>query len=422
MARAALSLSALIASLILLVSGNAFLMTLLGLRLSIEGFNATLIGWILVFYSVGFVAGTLYAGRIIQRVGHIRAFAVFASILATAILLHPLAVEAGLWGLLRAVGGFVIAGLMIVIESWFSSKADNKNRASLFAVYQVVFFLSTAGGQVLIRVSDPAGYIPFSLAAILVILAVIPLSLTRTQSPVMETTSRLSLRQLFRTSPVGGLGALLAGLLISAFYTMGPVYANSIGLEVNEISNFMASAIIAAMILAWPVGQLCDRYNRYKIMLGAAALAGLCSLVAALLGNFNMPLLIFFVGLYMGISAALYPIAVAITNDLMDSHQITAASTALLLSYGIGSCIGPIISSAFMELLGPRGLFISNALILGGLSLLMLTRFGQPKTPVSEQEHFITMTPEATLGLQELDPRNPDFEGESEDVEGKSPS
>lgn len=420
MARTALSLSALIASLILLVSGNAFLMTLLGLRLSIEGFNATLIGWILVFYSVGFVAGTLYAGRIIQRVGHIRAFAVFAAILATATLLHPLAVEAGLWGLLRALGGFVVAGLMIVIESWFSSKADNKNRASLFAVYQVVFFLSTAGGQILIRVSDPAGYIPFSLAAILVILAVIPLSLTRTQSPVMEATSRLSLRQLFRTSPVGGLGALLAGLLISAFYTMGPVYANRIGLEVNEISNFMASAIIAAMILAWPVGQLCDRYSRYKIMLGAAALAGFCSLMAALIGNISMPLLIFFVGLYMGISAALYPIAVAITNDLMDSHQITAASTALLLSYGVGSCIGPIISSAFMELLGPRGLFVSNALILGGLSLLMLTRFGQPKTPVSEQEQFYTTTPEATLGLQEIDPRNPDFDGEPDAVDGKS--
>lgn len=413
MTRTALSLSSLIISLILLVSGNAFLMTLLGLRLSIEGFNATLIGWILVFYSVGFVGGTLYAGRIIQRVGHIRAFAVFAAILASAILIHPLAVEAGLWGLLRALAGFVMAGLMIVIESWFSSKADNRNRASLFAVYQVVFFLSTAGGQVLIRVSDPVGYIPFSLAAILVILALIPLSLTRTQSPAIDSSSRMSLRQLFRTSPVGASGALLAGLLISAFYAMGPVYASRIDLDVNQVSNFMAAAIVAAMLLAWPVGQLCDRFNRYRIMLGAAAIAAGCSLVVALMGSFNMPLLILFVGLYMGISAALYPIAVAITNDMMDSHEITAASTALLLSYGVGSCLGPLISSMFMELLGPRGLFISSALILGGYSLLMATKFGRAQTLVSEQEQFITTMPEATLGLQELDPRNPDFEEET---------
>ncbi len=412
---ALLSLSALIASLILLVSGNAFLMTLLGLRLSIEGFSASLIGWILALYSVGFVAGTLYAGRIIQRVGHIRAFAVFAAILATAILLHPLAVKAGLWGLLRALAGFVAAGLMIVVESWFSGKADNRNRASLFAVYQVIFFLSTAGGQVLIRVSDPAGFVPFTLAAILVILALVPLSLTRSESPSVDSGTRMSLFELYRISAVGTLGALLAGLLISGFYAMGPVYADRIGLQVNQISNFMASAIVAAMLLAWPVGRLCDRFNRYRVMLFVAAIAGACSLAAALLGSFNMPLLTLFVGLFMGISATLYPIAVAITNDLMDSHRITAASTALLLSYGVGSCIGPLLGALFMEILGPHGLFISNAVILGSLSIFLMTRFGQPPITVSQQEHFYNTTPEATLGLQELDPRNPDFDVENTD-------
>jgi len=222
MAKTALSLSALIASLILLISGNAFLMTLLGLRLTEEGFGSGLIGWILVFYSVGFVLGTLFAGRIIERVGHIRAFAVFAALLASAILLHPLAIDAQLWGLLRALAGFVMAGLLIVIESWFSSKADNRNRAGLFAIYQVVFFLSTAGGQILIRVADPTGFVPFSLAAILVILALVPLSLTRTQSPSIESGSRLSLRQLFTASPVGGTGALMAAWTFPGFPTLWP--------------------------------------------------------------------------------------------------------------------------------------------------------------------------------------------------------
>jgi MFS family permease len=157
MQRTALTLSSLIISIVLLISGNAFLMTLLGLRLSIEEFSTALIGWILVFYSLGFVAGTLWAGRIIEKVGHIRAFAVFAAVLAASILIYPMAVEAGLWGFLRALGGFVMAGLMIVMESWFSSKATNQNRATLFAVYQLVFFLSTAGGQVLIRAGDPGG-------------------------------------------------------------------------------------------------------------------------------------------------------------------------------------------------------------------------------------------------------------------------
>lgn len=405
----ALSLSALIASIILLITGNAFLTTLLGLRLSIEGFNATVIGWTLVFYSIGFVGGTLYAARIISRVGHIRAFAVFAAVLAAAILIHPISVEAWLWGGLRALAGFVMAGLMIVMESWFSSRADNTNRASLFAVYQVVFFLSTAAGQVLIRIGDPADFIPFSLAAILVVLAVAPLSMTRQASPTIEHGERMTIRQLFQTSPVGTLGALVAGLLISAFYTMGPVYADRINLDVTQISNFMASAIVAAMILAWPIGRLCDRYDRYRVILAAAGTAGVCSLAAALIGGFNMVLLILAVGLYMGISATLYPIAVAITNDLMETHEITSASTALLLSYGIGGCIGPIISSLFMQVLGPSGLFVSNALILGALIAFIFAGSRHARSPAKQHESFYTTVPEAALGLEELDPRNPEF-------------
>ena len=63
MTRLATSLIALIASIALLVSGNAFLMTLLGLRLSVEGFSTSLIGWILVCYSVGFTLGCHYGPR-----------------------------------------------------------------------------------------------------------------------------------------------------------------------------------------------------------------------------------------------------------------------------------------------------------------------------------------------------------------------
>ena len=405
-----ISLTSLILSIILLIAGNAFLMTLLGLRLSIEDFSASVIGWILAFYSIGFVAGTLYAGRIIEKVGHIRAFAVFAAVLSASILIYPMAVQAGLWGGLRAVGGFVMAGLMIVMESWFSSKADNRNRASLFAIYQVIFFLSTAGGQVLIRVADPAGFIPFSLATILVVLALTPLTMTRRESPSVSQGERLSLRKLYNKSPTGTLGALIAGLLISAFYAMGPVYANQIGLNLGQLSNFMASAIVAAMLIAWPIGQLCDRFDRYRVMLVAAIVAAVCSLAAAIIGNISMVALVLFVGLYMGISAAIYPIAVAITNDLMETHQITAASTALLLSYGIGSIIGPLISSLFMDFLGPRGLFVSNALMLGGLILFMVAGPKLQHPTVEQQEQYYTVTPEAGLGVEELDPRNTEFE------------
>jgi len=410
MLREAVTLLALILSIALLVSGNAFLMTLLGVRLSLEAFSPAVIGWILVAYSAGFVIGTLYAARAVDRVGHIRAFAVFAAALACTVLIYPISVATPLWAGLRAIGGFSMAGLMIVMESWFSSRATNENRARLFAVYQVVFFLSTAGGQLLIVVGDPAGFLPFALATILITLAVIPLSLTRMPAPPLESGARMSLRELSRVSPVGMAGGLIAGLLISAFYTMGPVYADRIGLPVERLAVFMASAIVAAMILALPVGRLCDRFNRRRVMLGTATIAAASSLAAAAAGALFLPLLIVAAGLFMGLSAALYPISVAITNDRMESDRIVAASTTLLLSYGIGTCIGPIATSAAMEILGPAGLFVGNALFLLGLAGFVHWQGGRlPDIPVAQQEHFRSTMPEAAVGLAELDPRNTRF-------------
>ena len=123
MTRMVTSLSALILSIVLLVSGNAFLMTLLGIRLSIEEVSPNVIGWVLVCYSIGFVLGTLYVHKIIGRGGHIRAFAAFAAMAAVVSLMYPMAVSMIFWAVLRVLSGFTIAGVLVVIESWFSSRA-----------------------------------------------------------------------------------------------------------------------------------------------------------------------------------------------------------------------------------------------------------------------------------------------------------
>lgn len=415
MTRLATSLIALIASIVLLVSGNAFLMTLLGLRLSVEGFSTSLIGWILVCYSVGFVGGTVFAERVVERVGHIRAFAVFATALAVTVQIYPLAVNAPLWAALRAFGGFAMAGLMIVMESWFSSRATNENRARLFAVYQIVFFLSTASGQLLINVGAPQTMFPYTLAAMLVTLAVIPLSLTRMDAPVVEGSERLSLPALYRISPVGVIASLVAGLLVNAFYAMAPVYADRVGLPTDRVSLFMASAIVGAMLLAWPIGRLCDRFNRRRVLIVVLAIAAGTSAAIPFVGGEHALALIGVVGLYMGLSAALYPVSVAITNDQMPTHQITAASTTLLLAYGIGSCIGPVVAATAMDEFGPNGLFYTNTAFLLALGIYLLYRLQRrPDVPEEERVDYYTTTPHGGHWLYELDPRNESFQGRRE--------
>jgi MFS family permease len=404
------SLSALIFSIVLLVSGNAFLMTLLGIRLSIEQISPDVIGWVLVCYSIGFVLGTLYVQKIIGRVGHIRAFAVFAAMAAAFALMYPMAVSPLFWGVLRVLSGFSIAGVLVVIESWFSSRATSANRGALFAVYQIVFYLSAAGGQLFVNVGDPANFLPFSLAAILLTLALVPLALTRMEAPVIEQAHRMSVFKLARQSFSGMAGALISGVMIGGFYALGPVYATLVGLDVTRTSTFMASAIVAAMLLAWPLGRVCDRFDRRRVMFWVSLSAASAAIGVAVFGATQLALLTVLVGLFTGLSATLYPIAVAITNDRMDSSGIVAASATLLLSYGIGSVIGPITMAELINLLGPSGLFYGNAGFL--LLLAVITSYRISHTvdvPVAEQEHFVPTMPEASPVLTEIDPRNEEF-------------
>ncbi|MDI9243699.1 MFS transporter [Marinobacter sp. CHS3-4] len=417
------SLSALILSIVLLVSGNAFLMTLLGVRLSLESVSPDIIGWILVCYSIGFVLGTLYVHRIISRVGHIRAFAAFAAMAAACTLLYPMAVSEPLWAVLRAISGFSVASVLVVIESWFSSRATNTNRATLFAIYQIVFYSSAAGGQLLINVGEPSSFVPFSLAAVLLTVALIPLALTRMQAPNVESHGRLSFFTLARESFSGVSGALICGVMIGAFYAMGPVYATMVGLDVSRVSTFMASAIVAAMVLAWPLGRLCDLFDRRWVLYWVALTAATASALVVFVGADRLWLLMLLVGIFTGLSAALYPIAVAITNDRMESHRIVAASATLLLSYGVGSVIGPIVMAKLVAVLGPEGLFVGSTIFL--ILLAASTRYrivSTPDIPVDQQEHFVPAMPESSTALAEIDPRNEDFHELQETSAADQPS
>jgi MFS family permease len=67
---------------------------------AIENFDAA--GLVLSAYFAGFTLGAFRCGRIIERVGHIRAFAAFAGLVAAATSLMPLLVGSLAWMVLRA--------------------------------------------------------------------------------------------------------------------------------------------------------------------------------------------------------------------------------------------------------------------------------------------------------------------------------
>src|SRR5690554_263160 len=218
-------LAALLAGAALLLMGSGLLGTLLAVRGRIEGYEDQVLGLVMSAYFAGFFLGTYAAPGLIQRIGHIRAFAFYAALCAATVLLHPVLVSPWAWGLLRLSTGIALVGLYTVIESWLNVQAPAGQRSQVFAIYMAVSLLAMAAGQWLIGVAPPGGFVLFSLVAILICAAALPVTASRMTQPELPPMPRLALRALLRAAPAATLGALLAGLTLGSFWGLAAVFA-----------------------------------------------------------------------------------------------------------------------------------------------------------------------------------------------------
>ena len=128
------SIASLLLSFGLLLMANGLFATLLGVRSSLEGFSTFLVGLIMSAYFIGLFVGGRFAIKVVASVGHIRAFAAFASIMSTTALIHVLWIDPVVWFVLRAIAGFCMAGMIMVSESWINERATNKMRENAGAI------------------------------------------------------------------------------------------------------------------------------------------------------------------------------------------------------------------------------------------------------------------------------------------------
>ena len=69
------------------------------------------------------------------------------------------------------------------------------------------------------------------------------------------------MKELFHISPLGFVGALSTGLIHSAVFGYGAVYAASKELGIFEISIFMVIISSFGAISQWPIGYLSDKID-----------------------------------------------------------------------------------------------------------------------------------------------------------------
>jgi MFS family permease len=391
------------------LTGNGLLNTLLSSHMAVERLSTTTTGMVLSCYYIGLLTGSFTCHRLIQRVGHIRAFTVFAATTTAAALLHGLHLSPWFWGVLRFLCGTTTFGMFMVIESWLNECTESRYRGRVFSIYMTLTYLGIGIGQQLLNVGDVHGQTLFIIAGVIFALCLVPVSATEGVHPSLPETKPYHFMSIFRKAPLGMMGSMAAGLTNSAFYAMTPVVCTDIGLPLRQLSWIMTITVFSGLAAQWVVGTLSDRFDRTVVMTVIATAIAAVSGFIFVIGETSFLGMALGMGLFGALMFAVYPVSVARAHDIFGGQDAVAVSAGLLFAYSIGASVSPLLASGVMTLLNsPFGLFAFWCLINSTFAVVTLYLRKREKiiiVTVKDQVAFAPMKSTSSVALS-LDPRS----------------
>jgi MFS family permease len=401
-----LPLVALLMGTSILLLGNGLLNTLVPIRAGLEYFDNLWIGLIGAAYFSGFIGGCFLCPMLVSQVGHIRAFTAFAGLAAATPLLHVLWIDPVLWVFYRAITGACFAGLYMVIESWLNDRATPDTRGRIVSIYVMINMVFLAAGTQLMNLETPSSFRLFAIVGILTAIALVPVAMTRSESPPPPIKARPRIRRLISLSPVGFFGCVAVGLANGTFWAMGPVYARGLGFSVADIASFMSLTVIGGAVSQWPIGWLSDRSRDRRHMIIAIGFGAAAGGIFLTFGNL-LPVAGVFIGAYLfgTMIFPLYGLCVAHANDYAETSEFVDISAGLLLAYGIGATAGPIIASGITQALDVSSMFMFTAIIHIGFSAYTLYRLSRRAPALPEDRDAYVPVTRTSATIFTLDPR-----------------
>jgi MFS family permease len=341
---------------LLMLLGTGLLNTYLALRVA-ETADGLWVGALMTANYLGLVLGGKLGHRLIARVGHIRAYVACAGVITAAVLGHGLSGWLPAWLLLRVLIGLCTMCQYMVIESWLNEQASNDQRGQVFSGYMAASYLGLVLGQLVLVASADLGPELLMLVALCFSLCLVPVALTRKLHPTALHSAPLEPRFFLARVPLSLITIVVAGLLIGSFYGLAPLYGTRMGLSTEQVGLFMGSCILAGMFVQWPLGWLSDRRDRVWLIGRGGVLLALAALPLAVLPEAPLWLLFTVGALVCMLQFSLYPLAVALANDHVGAERRVSLTAMLLLTFGVGASLGPLLAGVMMRFFGANMLY-----------------------------------------------------------------
>jgi len=370
-----LSIGAAIASISVVGIAIGLGVPLLSIVLEARGFSASMIGLNTAMAGLASVAAAPLATPLAAR------FGVVATLL-TAIVLGGFSFASlyfidnfWLWFPVRAVLHGCLTTLFILSEFWITSSAPARNRGLILGVYATVLSLGFAAGPMIFAHVGSAGFEPFGITFVIVMLAAVPVLAAWREGPIIERTeSRGPFLRYIYMVPAATAAVLVFGAVETGGFALFPLYGQRLGYTEAHAAMLLSMIGLGNVLLQIPLGILSDRVRDRRLLLLACAVIGLAGMLVlpSLSDNWKLSAGLLFV--WGGVVAGLYTIGLAHLGSRLSGRDLASANAAFVLCYGIGMLVGPQAIGIGMDTLGHHGFAWTLALFFAAYIALVVAR------------------------------------------------
>ena len=403
-----MSVTSLIASMGMIAVGNGFLFAFIPLKLASAGFAPWVAGAMITAMSLGGVAGCFLTGYLVRRVGHARMFAAYAAVVNLTVLMIALETDATLWLISRVLYGFTVTGLFIVVQSWLNHAAENHWRGKAVAAFYMTYVLGIGLGSYLLSIVSLDGAEGPMLAVFFITMGILPVALTRLETPPPPASISIALRSVWKISPVGLMGMVAVGGLTLLVQGFTPIFAAAENYSQSDIALLMMLMQGGMILVQFPLGALSDKMDRRYVLIVACALISAGAALATTLPGASLVILILVFAIWAGATETIYSVANAHANDRADPEYYVSLSSTMLVVWSVAGFVIPGLATALTPVLGPTAfMYLTVVIALGYAAFVAWRLTRRDAVPLEEQETHQQLSAQAPVSA-ELAPLPPE--------------
>jgi AAHS family 4-hydroxybenzoate transporter-like MFS transporter len=199
----------------------------------------------------------------------------------------------------------------------------------------------------------------------------------------VPTSTVLDIRAFIDERPVSRFQLTVAGLCALIVFVDGfdaqamgfvaPALTAALGIPRSVLGPVISSGLVGMMFGALVSGPVADRIGRKPVLVAAALVFGVGSLLTATAQSVEA-LMAFRVLTGLGMGGAM-PNAIALTSEYMPKRRRATAVTAMICGFSLGAAVGGLVAAAIIPRFGWASVFVVGGVVpilIAGLAAVLL--------------------------------------------------